>query len=171
MARIVRGVTFDLGKTRTGIACWNDREPYAVDHITYSHTSSLGALVDAFRRDLPLWTHYGRGGVDWLAYERRLTGAGRAGGRHLEIHYAMVAILHERAHHMRVPIFDVATASAKKALTGNGRADKDDMLVAARVRYPTLRVRYHDEADAIAVGLWVVNNAELDTDDNERAPI
>ncbi len=166
MARIIRGVTFDLSKTRTGIACWNNHEPYAVDTLEYGHVDTLGALVDSFRRDLPLWTHYGRGGVDWLAYERRLTGLARAGGRHLEIHYAMVGILHERAHHLGVPIFDVATSSAKKALTGNGRASKDDMLAAARTQYPTLRVRYHDEADAIAVGLWVMKHAELDLDDD-----
>ena len=45
----------------------------------------------------------------------------------------------------------VPVAVAKKALSGKGNASKQDMLTAARARWPEQDVRNHNQADAIGV--------------------
>lgn len=154
------GLSFDLSKTRTGVCLWRDREPVTVHSITdLAKTASLGELVRTWHEGLVDLVNADH---DWIAYERRMVMGG--GGRHLEIHYAMVGALHARAYALQIPIFDVAVSSAKKALSGSGRADKAQMLAAARERHPHLNVANHDEADAVAVGTWVMQHATLNLD-------
>ena len=47
----------------------------------------------------------------------------------------------------------IAVGTAKKAMTGKGHASKDDMLAAARLRFPEQNVGGYDQADALAVML------------------
>lgn len=61
--------------------------------------------------------------------------------------YAMVTALN-----MKLPIIGVAPASAKKLLTGSGRADKNAMISEAR-RYGPIIAWDEHQADAFAVGL------------------
>lgn len=53
-----------------------------------------------------------------------------------------------------IEVAEVATTSVKKALTGNGRAEKDDMIAAARLY--GLNPACSDEADAFGVWLLTV---------------
>jgi len=154
----IRGVSLDLGKTRTGIACWRDQQLQWVEVASFASTTTLGETLSTFSNWLALWV---KENTDWIAYEQRMTGGARLGGRHLELHYGMVGALHLRAWHLGIPILSIPIGTAKKALTGTGRADKDAMLAAARERYPQHDVLEHDVADAIAVGLAALSRIEL----------
>lgn len=59
----------------------------------------------------------------------------------------------------RVPFAVVAPSTLKKYATGNGRADKRDVVRATRMRRPEVRIGGDDEADALnlaAMGLdWL----------------
>jgi len=55
---------------------------------------------------------------------------------------------------VEIEVAEVATTSVKKALTGNGRAEKDDMIRAAR--HYGLNPACSDEADAFGVWLLTV---------------
>ncbi len=52
-----------------------------------------------------------------------------------------------------IPLSTVAVGSAKKVATGYGNAKKDEMLAAARARWPLLEFKTDDVADAAFVGL------------------
>lgn len=155
-----RGFSFDLGKTNTGIVAWADDHILWVDDVSFQNTTTLGETLKLFK-DLvilqtpPATTH-------WMAYEQRMTAGPRMGLRHLELHYGMVGVLHMRAWALQVPILSIPISTAKKALTGNGRADKDAMVTAAKGRFPRFVIRSHDIADAIAVGLAALDRMELE---------
>lgn len=68
-----------------------------------------------------------------------------------------VAELVGKLRELRVKEVNVATA--KKTLTGNGRAEKDDMVIAATNR--GFDVADHHQADACAVGLAVYVSERL----------
>jgi Holliday junction resolvasome RuvABC endonuclease subunit len=67
-----------------------------------------------------------------------------------------------RAWTLQVPILSIPISTAKKTLTGNGRADKDAMVTAAKSRFPRFVISSHDIADAIAVGLAALDRIEFD---------
>jgi hypothetical protein len=155
----IRGVSLDLGKTLTGLAYWHDRELAWTEEASFKHTETLGQTLAEFGTWLGLWI---KPGVDWIAYEQRMTGGQRLGNRHLEIHYGMVGMLHVRAWNMRVPILSIPIGTAKKALTGNGKAEKDAMVAAAKERYGR-HITSHDMADAIAVGIAALDRMQFPT--------
>lgn len=69
----------------------------------------------------------------------------------LRLLIGMAAIAELVAQLREVTCVEVNVATAKKALAGNGRADKGDMLAAANAR--GFAVRDHHQADACAVGI------------------
>lgn len=152
----IRGISFDLGKTNTGIATWVDGICTTTQGVSFNRTETLGETLLEFKEFVIGHTP---DGIDWIAYEQRMTAGPRMGLRHLELHYGMVGILHMRAYQLQVPIISVPISTAKKALSGNGRADKDEMLAAANKRV-AWRVDSHDEADAIAVGLVALSRMQ-----------
>lgn len=61
-------------------------------------------------------------------------------------------VAHE-AQRRGIQVVRVAPTEAKKTLTGNGRATKDEMVQCART-FSGLDITSHDEADAIGVALF-----------------
>ena len=157
---MINGISFDLGKTACGVARWTDGTCIWTKMDSYKDTDTLGQTLLEFKRMALSYTGAPAGGMDWVAYEQRMTGGPRMGLRHLELHYGMVGILHMRAYHLQIPIVSVPISTAKKALSGKGNADKDEMLEAARARV-AWKVGTHDEADAIAVGLVALSRMQL----------
>jgi len=96
--------------------------------------------------------------VTWIAFED----VRPINKNHSEIHFGMSGVLAEWAFRHDVPLLRVTASKAKKVLTGNGKADKDAMLAAARKRYPRLNIQNHDEADALAVGLAAIDMINWD---------
>lgn len=59
-------------------------------------------------------------------------------------------ILKMLAESLNIPLIEYSPTSIKKSFTGNGRADKEDMMSECKKR--GIKVETHDEADS--VGLW-----------------
>lgn len=70
----------------------------------------------------------------------------------LELLYGLAGICYAFAGRRRMPWREVSVTDAKIALTGSGKATKDQMLYAAR-RTMGWRVATHHEADACAGGV------------------
>lgn len=66
----------------------------------------------------------------------------------------LAGVLEMVCYRRNVEVREVAPASVKKALTGNGRAKKPEMVAAARAY--GLPIKFHDEADALGVWLAAV---------------
>ena len=98
--------------------------------------------------------------LEWVAYEH----ASVANYRHAQIQLAMVGMLHLFAHKHDVTLLGIYPATAKKVLTGSGKAKKPAMLAAARALHPELNIFTDDEADALAVGLAFFSKVELTQD-------
>ena len=69
----------------------------------------------------------------------------------LELLYGLAGVCYAFVGKHKLPWREVAVPTAKLALTGKSKADKDEMLYAAR-RTLNLEVHNHHEADAAAVG-------------------
>lgn len=59
--------------------------------------------------------------------------------------------LHAALHARHIPIAVCVPNTLKAWATGNGRAEKEDVHNAVKLRWPDIRVRNHDEADALAL--------------------
>jgi Holliday junction resolvasome RuvABC endonuclease subunit len=99
------------------------------------------------------------GGPPWLvAYERPIIFPGRPAGAIAAHQYegVLLALLAER----EVPHVAVSPSTLKKHATGSGRAEKGQMVEAARWRWG-LRADGeelgHDQADALCVLAWVLD--------------
>lgn len=68
--------------------------------------------------------------------------------------YGLRAHAIEICHAINVPCVEIHQASWRKAFTGNGRADKDDVLALARRLVPDLKSK--DASDALGVA-WALN--------------
>lgn len=53
----------------------------------------------------------------------------------------------------KIPCQSFAPKSVKKHATGNGNADKNQMLIKAQQKWPSLNIQGHDQADA----LWLLD--------------
>lgn len=95
------------------------------------------ALIDRFQPDVVLFEMPVLGAVVTVAVTRKLHG--------------MAGMLEVVCRDRGVPCYEVSPATAKKRLTGSGRARKADMLQAARRL--GLTIETEDEADAVAVWL------------------
>lgn len=81
--------------------------------------------------------------VSWVGYEY-VSGKGYGA-----IHHAkLCAIIELVCFDLGIGVVHFAATSIKKFATGNGRADKDDMVIAAQ---PFVNVTDHNEADAVHI--------------------
>ena len=147
----IRGVSFDLSKTRTGVATWNNQNPTGVFHREYKDATDTGHLMMKWRHDLAdIIPPYG---IGWVAIED----VRPVNKNHSEIHFAMLGVLAEICYRRNIPMLRVTATQVKKRLFGKGKATKEEMVEAARNLYPFLNVRNDDEADAVGVGLCAID--------------
>lgn len=164
---LIPGIAFDLSKTRTGVSLWENDRPKKVLHLEFGHTHGLGHLLFDWRHELAKLIPMV--GMGWVAYED----VKPVNKRHAEIHFAMAGVIEEMCFRREIPIIHPTATQVKKALTGSGKSKKEDMLQAAREKYPRLNIKNDDEADAIAVGLHAINIIEFEappTTPVERTP-
>lgn len=136
-------LALDLSKKNTGYALFEDGTLAKVGSKSFTNYGSERDMFQGFQD----WLQHRARGCDDVAYEV----AKPRNMSHSAIHFGMIAIVRLRFadHH----VHGVTWSTAKKVLTGNGHASKDDMLSKARELYPSYDIQNHDEADAIAVGL------------------
>lgn len=137
-------MSFDLSRKSTGFAYWMDDEPKRVGTIALPK-GYLG-------QQLSRWDAAVQGrvlGLHWVAFED----ARAVSKQHGMILFGMTGILHKWCWELGVPILGFPQTTVKKALTGYGASKKDDMVRAARERWPHLNVETDDQADALGVGL------------------
>lgn len=150
----MRGVSFDFSRKSTGVVFWRDQEPVET-RVWRLPDTYLGEQLHKLERAL---TGVLSGEpVEWVAYET----ASPTNFHFASLQLAMIGILHKVAYEDDITILGIASATAKKVLTGSGRAKKPEMLAAAQERYPHLLIGTDDEADAIAVGLAFFTKVEL----------
>jgi len=150
-------LAFDLA-TNTGWAAGDGSKLPVIGHFRLPATGHdvgrflitardfYGVLITRFNPDLVLFEMPVLGTVVTVAVTRKLHGmAGQ-----LEV------VCHDRG----VPCREVAPATAKKQLTGSGRAKKPQMIIAARSL--GLKIETEDEADAVAVWLCGVRHYSPD---------
>lgn len=87
-----------------------------------------------------------------IAYEQ----AHHRGGAATELCVGLVAVVQEQAARQRVEHTAVHTAELKKHATGKGNAGKDMMLEAARKRWRKPNLQSDDEADALCILDWAM---------------
>ena len=85
------------------------------------------------------------GGISTVVWEDAFRQPGNANA----LHHRLVGVLLEWAAKNGVAVQPAGVSAIKKHATGNGNADKEAMLAAARALFPG--VRDHNEADAIHV--------------------
>lgn len=68
-----------------------------------------------------------------------------------QVAYGLRAAVMMFAHDRVLPVGAISGTEAKKHATGNGRADKPQMIAAAKERWPTLEFETDDAADAAFV--------------------
>lgn len=152
----IKGVSFDLSKTRTGVCLWEDTTPTRVVSWEFRTEGDVGAVLAAFRHRLGTAISPNPDGLDWVAFED----VRPVNKHHSELHFGMSGMLAEVCFRRGVPLLRATSSAVKKAVTGKGRAEKDAMLASARKMFPTLNVRNHDEADAVGVGLVAIGMIE-----------
>lgn len=145
------GVSLDLSKTNTGIAYWKSGNLAFTRSISFADHDYFGKVIHSFSTWLREDVRLSR--MDWVAYED----VRPVNKYHAELHFGMLGVLAEKCWKIQVPLIGITSGAAKKILAGSGRASKDEMVAAARERYPGVEIRNHDEADAIAVGLGALD--------------
>jgi Holliday junction resolvasome RuvABC endonuclease subunit len=93
-------------------------------------------------------------GADLVAWEKVVANSGPLASGEL---FALQAQLAEAVFLAGVPrTLTVAPNTLKKFAVGNGRAEKKEMLAAARARWPEHDLETHDQADALFVLAWAM---------------
>lgn len=112
---------------------------------------SRGMRYIRFRRHLidMLSTCFDRGSIKMICHEQTLL----RGGAATEIANGLKALILEAAAEIGVEVSCVHTTELKHFATGNGRAEKSDMIDAC-FRLSGVSPRDDNEADAILIGLW-----------------
>lgn len=90
--------------------------------------------------------------VEVIAYEVVHFGTHK-GTDAARLYNGLVATLESEAYSFDLALREVHISTAKKALTGNGRASKEDMMKSAKSRWKKASIDYSDEADALGVGI------------------
>lgn len=152
-----RGLALDLSKRNTGVAIFHDGNLTQARQWSYQEHDYFGHVLRRFEADVLNQLSFG---YDWVAYEE----VRPRNKYHMEQHFGMVGILAMRASQHEIPLFGVNTLSMRKIVLGKGNIIKDDVLRLVRdiVRQAgwSVDVPNHDVADAICVGLWVLQVAE-----------
>lgn len=135
--------------TTTGWACgYADKGIPVLGHIRLPSTKKdLGRWTDAAIREygeLLDTTH-----PDRVVYESPFLG-GKTSLITLRKLYTLASVIEYECMKRKIPVSEVAITTVKKALTGSGRADKEQMLKAARAK--GVSPENYDQADAF--GIW-----------------
>lgn len=145
-------LAIDPSKTNLGWALFIDGTLAHTDTVSFTQCETPHQLFKTFQNWLVQNLHDKR--VDMIAYE---TSQPR-NMAHAEMHYGMIALMH--LHAPPEGVHGINWSTAKKTLAGTGKASKDDMLHAAWEQYPTIGLTSADEADAVAVGLTMLNSLD-----------
>lgn len=146
----MRILACDLG-TKTGWAIWE--KGLCMESGTQSFAKqrgeSNGIMFLRFRKWLhDMFTNFGH--FDILAFER----AHHRGGAATEIGVGLMAHALAVAAEFKAETAPVHSATLKKFATGNGRAEKEDMIRKANLLKPMRPVKDDNEADARLAGWW-----------------
>lgn len=147
------GVSFDLSKSRTGYAIWQGQDLLIVGSMSFSNTYDIGHLLHLFKVKLSE-EPFSNFDFTWIGFED----VRPVNKHHSEIHFGMTGLLSQWSWETQRPFCRATATKVKKKLTGSGRATKEEMLAAAQARFPDGKISNHDEADAVAVGLVVVED-------------
>ena len=131
---------------------WTNREPTRTVSWEFKD-HDVGSLIASFRHRLASAVPPHPDSLDWVAFED----VRPVNKHHSEIHFGLSGVLAEVCFRRNTPLLRATSSAVKKALAGHGRADKEEMLTAARERFPGANVSNHDEADALGVGLVAVS--------------
>jgi Holliday junction resolvasome RuvABC endonuclease subunit len=93
-----------------------------------------------------------------VAFEMTHPGRGQHQGL---ISYGMITRVQEWAYAHDMREVSVFSSTLKKFTTGNGRAEKADMIAAMKRRWKLKRLTNPDEADALAVLSWVIEKERI----------
>lgn len=132
---------------------WEGTQPVRTRSVSFSNAHDIGELAYTFRNTI-YQLLYENADLTWVGFED----VRPVNKHHSEIHFGMVAILAEWAWQTNMPMCRATATQVKKKLHGSGKATKEEMLHAAQARFPHLQIANHDEADAVAVGLVVVED-------------
>lgn len=72
-------------------------------------------------------------------------------------HCMLAAVLELFSLDSNLPLIPVAVGTLKKYATGNGRADKSEMIAAAKTAYPAIKFEDDNHADSILIAHWGVH--------------
>lgn len=102
---------------------------------------------NAFLKDL-----HDEGYIDEVYFEevRRHMGADAA-----HIYGGLLAVLASFCEQFEIPYEGIPVGTIKKYATGKGNADKDEMLAAAKIKFPRQNIEDDNQADA----LWILATA------------
>ena len=150
MTRPIRVLALDLGR-RTGWAIGEDgaRVDSGV-HELYAENKPSRVWTDGerFREFFKFLVRtYTKFEYDVIAFEQV---SGGTKGRQTQLYNGFRAVVAFYSERWGMPCFPVAVGSAKKALTGSGKASKEDMVHAAN-RMFGVGCFSDDEADALGV--------------------
>lgn len=91
-------------------------------------------------------------GIEVVAYEVVHFGTHK-GTDAARLYNGLVATLESEAYSFDLGLEEIHISTAKKAMTGSGRASKEDMIKSANLKWKSAKITYSDEADALGVGL------------------
>ena len=148
LSRLHRVMAFDLG-TQTGWAVWHYRKFYT-GHQSFSSNRFMGGGMRFLQFRFFVCELIEKYNPQAIYYEevRNHRGIDAA-----HIYGGFLGTLTATAEQLEIPYRGVPVGTWKKALTGNGRASKDDVMRA--VKYHK-KVNTQDEADALGVLLSVL---------------
>lgn len=174
---MIRGLSFDISRRNTGIIYWEGDLPVEVHEIQlpladlgeqiYKWNWTLSDLLWRYQVpkgdvDQPMYHfRWQRSPLHWIAYED----VRAVSKRHGMIQFGQVAILAMLTHRWQIPLLPFAQTTVKKALTGSGRADKEEMIRCAKKMFPALDIPSADVADAVGVGLAFLDTQKGPIDD------
>ena len=146
------GISFDLSRKSSGWAYWRDEQPIKVGTIGLPE-GFLGEQLSIWEGQLGVYSEVGAllhsRTIDWVAFED----ARAVSKQHGMILFGMTGMLHALCWDLGIPVFGYTQSTIKKVLTGWGRSDKEQMVAAAKERWPHLEIETDDQADALGVGL------------------
>lgn len=145
--------------TACGWAVFEDGKPVAGGVWKLAPKKNRGGGVRFLQLEIELRRILASEPLDMVFYELV---RGHTGTYAAQIYGGLVATITKACEAYVVPYAGVPVHLVKKAATGRAGADKDEIVAAARKRWPTINIRDHNHADALwcgAAGLSDVGEA------------
>ena len=141
----MRILSLDLG-THTGWA-WNRGKDIksGTENFRGSKKDERGLIYGLFYNwlDAMIFTNQ----IDMVAYEM----PHNRGGAPTEMLNTFAGLVQMRCYAWQIPHKVVHSLTIKKFITGNGRANKTDVMKAVKKRYPKIKIIDDNQSDAIAL--------------------